>query len=486
MKKLTTEKIINKLLTDRLIRLATVKESHYWFFYLYMNHYVTVETAMFQREMFSLTEDANNKMMVVVAFRGSAKSTIMGLSYPLWAIMGKLEKKYVLLISQTQAKAQTMLQSIKSELEKNQLLKGDLGPFKEEPNQWGSQTLVLTKFNARIATASVEQSVRGTRHNQYRPDLIIVDDIEDLQSVKTKEGRDKSFNWLMGEVLPAGDMNTVIVVIGNLLHQDSVIKRLEAKINENKIRGGVYKAYPLIDENGVVLWPSRYPTYESIEDLKNTYDAVTFNREFMLKILPAEDQVVREEWIQYYDSLPPENYRYEKMGVDLAISTKTTADYTAAVSARVYGYDKDMKIYILPSLINKRMEFPEAIEHIKLSSSAIGGGKPIEILVEEVAYQSAFTQQLKSDGYPSKGVKIGGSDKLSRLSMTTYLIKSGRILFPKNGTEELISQMVGFGIEKHDDLVDAFTLLINEIILDKRRPASFGIWEHNKEYYGMR
>ena len=148
MKKLTTEKIINKLLTDRLVRLATVKESHYWFFYLYMNHYVTVETAMFQREMFSLTEDANNKMMVVVAFRGSAKSTIMGLSYPLWAIMGKLGKKYVLLISQTQAKAQTMLQSIKSELEKNQLLKGDLGPFKEEPNQWGSQTLVLTKFNA--------------------------------------------------------------------------------------------------------------------------------------------------------------------------------------------------------------------------------------------------------------------------------------------------------------------------------------------------
>jgi len=54
-----------------------------------MNHYVTVETAMFQREMFSLTEDANNKMMVVVAFRGSAKSTIMGLSYPLLGDYGQ-------------------------------------------------------------------------------------------------------------------------------------------------------------------------------------------------------------------------------------------------------------------------------------------------------------------------------------------------------------------------------------------------------------
>ena len=468
------QKIINKLLTDKIFRINLVRKNHFWFFNFYMSHYVTVETAPFQREIFALTENTNNKMAVIVAFRGSGKSTIMSFSYPIWAIMGQLQKKHVLLISQTQAKAQSILQGIKSELESNSLLKGDLGPFKEEPGHWGSQALVLTKFNARIATASVEQSVRGTKHNQYRPDLIIIDDIEDPQSLRTKEGRNKTFNWLMGEVLPAGDLNTNFVVIGNLLHQDSVIKRLESKIIKRDIKG-VYKAYPLMDDNNNVLWPSKYPTQESIEELKRIFDPVTFYREFMLKILPSDDQVVHEDWIQYYNCLPESNYVYEKIGVDLAISLKDTADYTAVVSARVYGYEKNMKIYILPQIINKRLNFPEAVAEIKLYSSVIGKGRPPAILIEDVAYQVAFSQHMQQEGYECKGVKIGGIDKLSRLTSVTHLIQNGTILFPRDSAKELIQQMIGFGVEKHDDLVDAFTLLIIELVTLNRRRGTIAI-----------
>lgn len=41
------------------------------------------------------------------------------------------------------------------------------------------------------------------------------------------------------------------------------------------------------------------------------------------------------------------------------------------------------------------------------------------------------------------------------------MIRSGKVLFPKKGTEDLIQQLVYFGVEKHDDLVDAFTMVLH-------------------------
>ncbi len=38
------------------------------------------------------------------------------------------------------------------------------------------------------------------------------------------------------------------------------------------------------------------------------------------------------------------------------------------------------------------------------------------------------------------------------------------IKFPRHGCEQLIEQLVGFGVEKHDDLADAFSLLINSTL----------------------
>jgi len=72
---------------------------------------------------------------------------------------------------------------------------------------------VIPKFNARLIAASSEQSIRGLRHGAYRPDLIICDDVEDLNSVKTNESRDKTYAWLTGDVIPLGDLNTKIISI---------------------------------------------------------------------------------------------------------------------------------------------------------------------------------------------------------------------------------------------------------------------------------
>lgn len=198
------EKIINSMLEDRQVRKSIVATSHKWFFYLYFSHYIKYEMAPFHDDMFNLTEDMKIRSAVVASFRGSAKSTIFTLSFPIWAILGEQQLKHVLIISSTQHKAQMLLQHIKKELETNVLLQSDLGPFREERNEWNTVSLYIPKYDAKISIASSEQSIRGIRFKEHRPQLLILDDLEDIELVKTKEGRDKLDNWLMSEVIPAG------------------------------------------------------------------------------------------------------------------------------------------------------------------------------------------------------------------------------------------------------------------------------------------
>jgi len=85
--------------------------------------------------------------------------------------------------------------------------------------------------------------------------------------------------------------------------------------------------------------------------------------------------------------------------------------------------------------------------------------------IEEVGYQPALIEQLKYEGVPNiEGAKVHGQDKRARLALTTHLIKSGKIIFPRKGSELLIQQLTGFGIEKHDDLADAFAILVLKVM----------------------
>lgn len=458
--------IINKILDDKATRKELIKESHYWFFHLYFSEYVKHPTASFQREMFRITEDESIGMAVVIAFRGSAKSTIMTMSYPLWAILGKQQKKCVVIISQTQQQVRTHFANLKRELESNEVLRKDIGALEEESDEWGSYSLVLKKFNARIIAASSEQSIRGIRHGSNRPDLIICDDVEDLTSVKTKEGRDKTYSWLSGEVIPLGDKTTKIIMIGNLLHEDSLLMRLKKKIQEENLNA-VFHEYPLVTDDGAILWKEKFANLEEIEHFRKVIgDEKAWQREYMLKIIPDEDQLVLREWIQYYDQLPEDrdDYRYTAIAVDLAISASATADYTSMVIGHVYGYEDTMRVYILPNPVNMRLDFPKTVEMLKQLANQTGLEGRAEIFIEDVGYQKSIIQQLQREGYEVKGFPVRGQDKRARLSSITPMIQVGKVLFPKGNCDLLTQQLVNFGVEKHDDLVDAFTILMHMAI----------------------
>lgn len=470
-----TEKELAEIKRKRSVRRALGENSHCWFFTIYLSHYLKYPFAPFHHEMFRLTEDVALRLGILVAFRGSGKSTLMTLSYPIWAVVGAQQKKFVLLLSQTQHQAKLHLTNIKRELEDNELLKADIGPFEELSDEWGSNSIVISNFGARITCASAEQSIRGVRHGEYRPDLVICDDVEDLSSVKTRERRDKTSQWLTGEVLPAGDQNTKFLIVGNLLHEDSLLMRLKQRIENGKLTGKFF-AFPLLNGDNEIAWPGKFPSMKEIEKLRASIGTDSaWYREYLLRIISDTDRLVHPEWIHRYDKLPEEKgneFRFTATGIDLAISKKDSADYTGMVSAKVYGYHDNLRVFILPHPINERLSFPETVERAKELSKNLGGGTYTKLYIEEVGYQKSLIDHLVSHNVPAEGVKVSGQDKRARLALVTHLVKQGKVLFPEKGAEQLIQQLTGFGIEKHDDLADAFALLLLKIMEFDNEPQT--------------
>lgn len=461
--------ILERVVNDRDVRREVTKESHSFFLPIYLSDYIKYESAPFHREMIDLTEQTEHKLTAVVAFRGSGKSTIFSLSYPIWAILGKQKKKFILIISQTQTKSRQMLHNIKTELERNSLLKEDLGPF-EEPEEWRSSSIVVPKYDARIMVLSVDQSMRGLRHKSHRPDLIICDDIEDLSSAKTQENRDKLFDWFTSEIIPAGDLDTKIIMVGNLVHDDSLMMRIREKI-ENKEIDGIFKAYPIIDVDGKCLWEEKFTTEESLKKLqKEVISIQAWEREYLLKIIPDDSQIIDPLWIKRYFDLPKEGHLLGIfVGVDLAISKDYRADYTAIIPVIVYEIKSKIYLYILPEIIHDKLNFIETCHQIRFLNLSLESKYKLtpKFIIEKVAYQDAIIQQLENDGLDVEGVTPLGS-KRERLQLTTPALMERQILFPNEDSKELIQELTHFGSEKHDDLADAFSLVVLDILINKK------------------
>jgi predicted phage terminase large subunit-like protein len=204
-------------------------------------------------------------------------------------------------------------------------------------------------------------------------------------------------------------------------------------------------------------WKSAFPNQEAIDKKKADMGDIAFRREMLLQVVPEEGQDVFPEDIHYYDDPPFDDGNHLAHGVDLAISTKESADYTAIVSGEVTWPGGNIEIYVQPNPIIRRMTFSETMDTLdNVRKSTLMSS---EFFVEAVAYQQAAIEEMERRAFsvqPMHPIK----DKRARLRVAARYIKTGVVKFPRRGCEQLITQLLGFGSEKHDDAVDALVYLI--------------------------
>ncbi|MFZ1074983.1 MAG: hypothetical protein WAN50_01275 [Minisyncoccia bacterium] len=288
--------LINTARNNPKVRRRLGHEDPLYFALLYLTHHFKHPLAPMHLEMFDIVKRGEINLAAVMAFRESGKSTILNTVCALWSILCKPERKFVVIVSKTQEQAKNHFTNIKAELERNPWLKEDFGPFTERPEEWSKQSLELEYHGAKILSVTARQSLRGMKHLSHRPDLIIIDDVEDATSVRDDRSRgDDLYQWYLEEVVPAGTDKTRIIVLGNLLSMvfdekkpDFLVMRLRREILSRR-QVGLFRAYPLIDNNGECLWPGKYPTRESLKVLREKVGRGLWQREYLLKVWGQED-----------------------------------------------------------------------------------------------------------------------------------------------------------------------------------------------------
>lgn len=156
--------------------------------------------------------------------------------------------------------------------------------------------MILTASGIKVEAIGSGKKIRGRKHRNWRPDLLVLDDIENDENVRTPEQRLKLSNWFNKAVSKAGDDYTDIVYIGTLLHYDSLLAHTLSNPGYKSIK---YKAV-LAFSDAEDLWKQWEDIYTDLSNDSHEEDARAFfevHREEML----AGTKVLWEEKLSYYD-----------------------------------------------------------------------------------------------------------------------------------------------------------------------------------------
>ncbi|EIL0378484.1 hypothetical protein LOS40_001800, partial [Campylobacter jejuni] len=135
-------------------------------------------------------------------------------------------KSFIVEISDAVELMEGMLEAIKAELEDNPHLKLDFPEVVGIGKTWRVGEFVSNN-GVKIKAFGSGKRLRGVRYGVKRPDLVILDDLENDTNVRSKDQRDKLEDWVDEAVLNLGsaDGSLDVLYIGTILHNDSVLSR---------------------------------------------------------------------------------------------------------------------------------------------------------------------------------------------------------------------------------------------------------------------
>lgn len=340
-------------------RLQQVQSDFKFFCYTYFPHYIKGDPSAFQTWVYvtlpALIDSGTGCKQSVAAPRGNAKSTLITQLFVLWCVLtGRIW--FAVIIMDAFDQAVMMLEAIKVELESNPRLKQDFPNHTGGGRVWQAG-MIVTRNNRKVQVAGSGKKIRGWRHGPYRPDLVVLDDIENDENVRKKEQRDKTEKWIDKAVLKLGppDGSLCVLYVGTVLHYDAVLNR---KIKSPTWKHRVFKAierYPdrmdlwdaweeilanqgeeeadrfyqqnrmAMDAGAVVSWPTTQPLYMLMKIRADDHDA--FDSEYQNEPGNREDApfqhieywVVRDrDWV-FYGACDPSLGKRGKSGDPSAI-----------------------------------------------------------------------------------------------------------------------------------------------------------------------
>jgi len=249
---------------DRRVK-ALAPDGFEFFCRTYFPHYLKSPTASrLHRHLFKrlpeIVEMAEGQNDAIAAPRGEAKSTFCSQLFPLWCI-ARRKKHYIIVGMDAFDQAAVMVEAIKAELEANPRLALDFPEIYGQGRVW-KEGVIVTRNGIKVEGVGSGKRLRGRRHGPHRPDLFVLDDIENDENVKSGDQRDKLEGWVDKAVMNVGaaDGTLDIIYIGTILHYDSVLSR--------KLRNPMWRA---IKFASIRRWPDNMDLWEKWEEIVRNF-----------------------------------------------------------------------------------------------------------------------------------------------------------------------------------------------------------------------
>jgi predicted phage terminase large subunit-like protein len=421
--------------------------------------------------------------LAIAAPRKHAKSTAITFSYILAAVLFK-QYKFVIICSDTESQSTLFLGDIKQELIENEDIISLFGIKKFNKL---SETDIIVEFEDgtefRIMAKGAEQKLRGIKWRGARPDLIVCDDMENDEAIMNSDRREKFRRWFYGALLPCRANGGKVIVVGTILHMDSLLERLmpvlsaptthsiELKDWSDKksghFRAVKYRAHS--PDYKHILWVEQWPKDALIAEKESFLAqglADVYSREYLNYPIDESSAYFRRE-----DFMPFNQNDYEDtqiqyyVGVDFAISQKERADYTVIAVVAV----NSMGELLVVDIRRGRWDSQEIINELFAVQNRY---KPEMVVVEGGAIEKALgpflrKQMLERNRYLNLHPMTPTKDKLSRARSLQARMRSGGIRYNTSASwyPALEDEMARFPKDRHDDQVDALSWI--GLVIDK-------------------
>ncbi len=479
----------------------------------YFPHYHKRSDSDFHKELSLLLSKITTQRgskVAIAAPRESAKSTIISLEYVLYCICHKLES-FIMIISSTTEQSSGFLLDIKNELTSNQKLIEDFPDvcevgMKPGPPRWRNEE-IITRNGVKITALGSEKQIRGRRNRQFRPSLIILDDLETDERLQSSEQYDKLHNWFTKSVLKSGSSQTNVLFIGTIHHYNSLLAQFtDPRVNHGWIKQ-IYRSiiswsdHPklweqwtrifnhhenyegeegpkaaelffkanetVMLEGAKVLWPEN-KSYYALMVMREEEGHMSFDSEMQNEPINPADCYFQKDDLHFWDdrfgsqeelisTLGENAIFYGACDPSLGKQNKK-GDYSAIIGV-VRDAEKGT-IYVLVADIERRTPSKTIDDilahHRRLNFVRFGfESNNFQVLMAEELQRQSSASGIYLPIEPLQQI----SDKLGRIQALQPLIKNGTICFSRKH-HTLLEQMKHFPKGRHDDGLDALEMVV--------------------------
>lgn len=407
--------------------------------------------------------ESTDRFVGVEVFRGGAKTTLTRLYTSKRIAYGV--SRTILFVSDTKGHAIRSIHWLMQAVEGNRKWAETFKLTSGRP--WTGEEIEikhgLMGFSIRVIAVGMEGQIRGINVDDFRPDLIVVDDPNDEENTGTPEQRKKTaelfFGALTKSLAPASEApEAKVVLLQTSLNEGDLINMAHRDSQWRTLR------FSCFDESGQSRWETRFPTKELMADKQSHVERNQLSlwmREMECTLVSDEMAYFREEWLKYWEVLPERMRTYIIIDPTPPLSDKAAAKNldTDQQAVTVVGFAGG-NLYLCEYFLTRDEDDDELAAKL---FGLIRRWRPLAIGIETFAYQRRLERFLSKEMQKRRvfvTIKPLEDRRNKRVKIRQGIsgrAVHGRLWVNKRHTE-FLDQYIPYPQVKHDDLLETVAL----------------------------